>query len=140
MNGTCRRAGRRQAARYARDVYDVSLGRRVLALFIDWVVAMLSVVAVTRTPLAGEGAVSSFVTLGVFFVEVTLLTGVLGYSIGKRVLGLQVVSPTGRPIGLPRAALRTALLCLVIPAVIQNDDRRGLHDILSESRVARLAH
>jgi uncharacterized RDD family membrane protein YckC len=120
-------------------VYDVSLGRRLLALFIDWAVAMLSVVAVTRTPLAGEGAVSSFVTLGVFFVEVTLLTGVLGYSIGKRVLGLQVVSPEGQPIGLPRAALRTALLCLVIPAVIQNEDHRGLHDILSGSRVARLA-
>ncbi len=78
-------------------MYDVSLGRRLLALFIDWAVAMLSVVAVTRTPLAGEGAVSSFVTLGVFFVEVTLLTGVLGYSIGKRVLGLQVVSPEGQP-------------------------------------------
>ena len=53
-------------------------------------------------------------------------------------LSLQVVSPDGQPIGLPRAALRTALLCLVIPAVIQNEDHRGLHDILSGSRVARL--
>jgi uncharacterized RDD family membrane protein YckC len=120
-------------------VYDVSLGRRLVALFVDWIVAMLSVVAVTRTPLAGEGAVSSFVTLGVFFVEVTLLTGTLGYSIGKRLLGLRVVDPDGRPIGLPRAALRTAGLCLVIPAVIQNEDHRGLHDIVSGSRVARIA-
>lgn len=119
-------------------MYDVSLGRRLAALFIDWIIAMLSVVAVTRTPLAGEGAVSSFVTLGVFFVEVTVLTGTLGYSIGKRTLGLRVVDPDGRPIGLLSAALRTAALCLVIPAIIQNEDRRGLHDIVSGSRVARL--
>lgn len=118
-------------------MYDVSFGRRLVSLLIDWAVATLSVVAVTRTPLAGEGAVSSFVTLGTFFVEVTLLTGTLGFSIGKRVMGLSVVAPNGRPIGLPKAALRTALLCLVIPAVIQNEDQRGLHEIVSGSRVAR---
>lgn len=118
-------------------MYDVSLGRRLVSLLIDWAVAMLSVVAFTSTPLAGEDAVSSFWTLGVFFVEVTLLTGTLGYSIGKRVMGIGVVGPDGRPIGLPRAALRTLLLCLVVPAVIQNEDRRGLHEILTDSRVAR---
>lgn len=117
-------------------MYDVSLGRRLVSLLIDWAVAMLSVVAFTSTPLAGEGAVSSFWTLGVFFVEVTLLTGTLGYSIGKRVTGISVVGPDGRPIGLPRAALRTLLLCLLVPAIIQNEDRRGLHEILTGSRVA----
>ena len=35
------------------------------------------------------------------------------------------------------AALRTALLCLVVPALIQNEDQRGLHEIVSGSRVAR---
>lgn len=118
-------------------MYDVSFGRRLAALLIDWAMASLSVVAVTRTPLAGEGAVSSFWTLGVFFVEVALLTGTLGFSIGKRIVGISVVGPDGRPIGLPRAALRTALLCLVVPAVIQNEDQRGLHEIVSGSRVAR---
>lgn len=117
-------------------MYDVSLGRRLVALLIDWAVATLSVVAVTGTPLAGAGAVSSFVTLAVFLVEVALLTGTLGYSIGKRVTGLSIVGPDGRPIGLPRAVLRTALLCLVVPAIIQNEDRRGLHEIVSGSRVA----
>ncbi len=120
-------------------MYDVSFGRRLVALLIDWVVAMLSVVAFTGTPLAGEGAVSSFVTLAVFFVEVTLLTGTLGFSIGKRITGLKVVDPDGRPIGVPRAALRTVLLCLFVPAIIQNEDQRGLHEIVSGSRVARRA-
>lgn len=118
-------------------MYDVSFGRRLVSLLIDWAVATLSVVAVTRTPLAGEGAVSSFYTLGVFFVEVTLLTGTLGFSIGKRIMSISVVGPDGRPIGVPRAALRTALLCLVVPALIQNEDQRGLHEIVSGSRVAR---
>jgi uncharacterized RDD family membrane protein YckC len=118
-------------------VYDVSFGRRFVALLIDWGVAMLSVVAFTGTPLAGAGAVSSFVTLGVFFLEVTLLTGTLGFSIGKRVTALKVVDPDGRPIGVPRAALRTLLLCLFVPAIIQNEDQRGLHEIVSGSRVAR---
>ena len=119
------------------DVENVSFGRRLLALVVDWLVAMLTVVAITRTPVAGEDAVSSFWTLGVFFVEVTLLVGTLGFSIGKRLLGLVVVGPDGRPIGLPRAALRTALLCLVVPALIQNEEHRGLHEVFTSSRVER---
>src|SRR5215469_15457469 len=34
----------------------------------------------------------------------------------------------GRPIGIPRALLRGALLALLIPALIMDSDRRGLHD------------
>lgn len=116
---------------------DVSFGRRLVALLVDWLVAMLTVVAITSTPVAGEGAVSSFWTLGVFFLEVTLLVGTIGFTIGKRLMGLVVVGPDGRPIGLPRAALRTALLCLAVPALIQNEEHRGLHEVLSGSRVER---
>ena len=118
-------------------MHDVSLGRRLLALLIDWVVASLIVVAFTGTPFAGEGAASSFVTLAVFFVMVTLLTGLLGRTIGKRLLGMVVVNPAGRPIGLGPAALRTFLLCLVIPALVQNEEHRGFHEIASGSRVER---
>lgn len=98
---------------------------------------MLTVVAVTRTPVSGEGAVSPFWTLFVFFAETAVLTGTLGFTIGKRLLGLHVVNVFGRPIGLGRAAVRSLLLSLVLPAVVQNEERRGLHEIASGSRVVR---
>lgn len=114
-----------------------SLGRRFGALFVDWIIAALTAAAITGTNYAGQGASQPFVPLGVFFVEVSLLTGLLGTTIGKRIFGLRVEGPDGRPIGLARAALRTALLCLVIPAIVMTDDRRGLHDIAATSRVVR---
>jgi uncharacterized RDD family membrane protein YckC len=34
----------------------------------------------------------------------------------------------GRPVGVPRALLRGVLLALVVPALLMDGDRRGLHD------------
>jgi uncharacterized RDD family membrane protein YckC len=65
----------------------------------------------------------------VLFVETTLLVGLLGTSLGHRLLGVRVLRVDGQGVGLPAAALRTLLLCLVIPAVIYDKDRRGLHDL-----------
>ena len=70
-----------------------------------------------------QGLRESFIVSGVFVVEVGLLTGLLGFSIGKRLAGLKVEGPDGRPIGVPRALLRTFLLALVIPAL--RDERRA---------------
>ncbi len=53
-------------------------------------------------------------------------------------LGLRVENPAGGPIGLPRALVRTALLSLVLPAIVMNDEKRGLHDIAAGSRVIRV--
>jgi hypothetical protein len=39
---------------------------------------------------------------------------------------------------VPRALLRTFLLALVIPALVRNDEGRGLHDIAAGSRVIRV--
>ncbi|WP_332667140.1 RDD family protein [Aeromicrobium sp.] len=114
----------------------VSLGRRLGALFIDWIIAALSAAAITGSAYSGSGASNSFIPLAAFFVEVSLLTGLLGFSIGKRILGLKVENPEGRPIGLLRALVRTALLCLVIPALVMTDDKRGIHDLAAGSRVA----
>ena len=115
-----------------------SLGRRFGALFVDWIIAALSTAAITGTRYAGSGASEAFIPLGVFFVEVSLLTGLLGTTIGKRIFGLRVEGPDGRGIGLGRALLRTALLCLVIPAIVMTDDRHGLHDLAANSRVVRV--
>ncbi len=114
-----------------------SLGRRIAALFIDWAVAALSAVALTSVSYPPKNPAQNLMIVGFFIVEVALLTGLLGVTIGKRLMGLKVENPQGKPIGIPRAVVRTALLSLVLPAIVMNDEKRGLHDIAAGSRVAR---
>lgn len=118
-----------------------SLIRRLGSLLIDWVVAALSAVALAGVsyppaPLDKDPS-QTFIILGFFIVEVGVLTGLVGRSIGKRLLGMRVENPQGRPIGVPRALLRTALLSLVLPAIVLTEDKRGLHDLAAGSRVIR---
>lgn len=115
-----------------------SLGRRILALLIDWAVAALSAVALTGVSYPPKNIGENLVIVGFFIVEVGILTGLLGFTIGKRILGLRVENPAGRPIGIPRAVLRTALLSLVLPAIVMNEDKCGLHDIAAGARVVRV--
>ena len=84
-----------------------------------------------------QGVLNGLIASGFFFVEVSLITGLLGYSIGKRVVGLKVVREDGSPIGFARAMLRTALVSLVLPALINTEQRRGLQDIAAGSMVVR---
>ena len=103
------------------------LGRRVVALIVDWILALLiGRLVAPGVDYPSDG--SSLVTLGVFFVMVTLLTWVGGGSIGHRLLGMCVIRVGGGGAGPVRALVRTALLCLVIPAVFWDRDGRGLHD------------
>ncbi|EFQ83457.1 RDD family protein [Aeromicrobium marinum DSM 15272] len=110
------------------------MGRRLLALVIDWAVA-----ALTAALLFGVGyppeITENLVISAVFLVEVGVLTGLIGVSIGKRVMRLGVEGPDSAPIGVPRALLRTALLLTVLPAVVMTEDKRGLHDLAARSRV-----
>lgn len=99
-------------------------GRRVVALFIDWFASILVARLLVGEP---QTSLESFSTLGVFFVEVTLLTWLSGASFGQRVMGLRVVG-LNRPLGFTGAAIRTLLICLVIPPLIWDSDGRGLHD------------
>lgn len=117
------------------------LGRRVLALTVDWVacLAVSAVLLPTRTDglflLRGD----SLATLAVFAVENLVLVATLGHTLGHRLLGLQVhrtvrTAPDADPRVVPgapgvvAALVRTVLLCLVLPAVIWDGDGRGLHD------------
>ena len=111
--------------------------RRIIALFIDWFVALLTVSAIAGTPI-WEGDANPFWPLLAFFVEVSILTGLLGYSIGHRVTGVRVVRVDGDPLDPLRAALRTALICLVIPPLVFRPDGRGLHDLATDSAAFRL--
>lgn len=95
-------------------------GRRLAALAVDWAIAL--VVSL------GFFSGNSWATLGFFAGLQVLLVGTLGYGVGHRLLGLQVVRLDGGFVGPLRALVRTVLLCLVVPAAIWDRDQRGLHD------------
>jgi uncharacterized RDD family membrane protein YckC len=107
-----------------------SFPRRLAALVIDCVLAALAAAAFTY-PVAPR-----LWSAVVLFVSYTFFTGLFAQTIGMRLLRIGVVRVTdGRPIGLVRAAARTVLLQLVVPAVILDRDGRGWHDRLTGSIV-----
>jgi hypothetical protein len=101
-------------------------GRRLGALVVDWAVAYLIVGAFGWHPSSVQG---QWGVLAVFAAEHLLLLSTLGYTIGKRIFGLRV-GKLGGPLTPLNVVVRTVLLMLVIPAVIWDQDGRGLHDRL----------
>ena len=95
-------------------------GRRIAALAIDWAAAVLISIAFF--------AYDSFATLVVFAAVQILFLPTLGGSPGHRLVGLRLQLVGGGWVGLWRPIVRTALLVLVIPAVIWDADQRGLHE------------
>ena len=102
-------------------------GRRLLALMIDWFAAVL-LVRLFVPGVAYGTAASGLVTLGFFLAELSLFTWLTAASFGQRICGLAVVRLDGQPVGLVRSILRSAQVCLLIPALIWDRDGRGLHD------------
>lgn len=112
-----------------------STGRRVAALFIDWLAATLAVRLLIPALTYGSTG-SGFAVLGVFALEVTLLTWLSGSSFGQRLVGVAVVGRTRR-LGLPAVLARTLLICLVLPPLIWDSNGRGLHDRAVDSLTIR---
>ena len=100
-------------------------GRRLVALFVDWVLALLVARLVLRVD-SWNGL--QWAALAVFTVYNAVLLGLVGSSVGHRLLGLRLVRVDGGPAGLLRAAARSVLLSLAVPALIWDRDQRGLHD------------
>lgn len=113
-----------------------TLGRRVIALAIDWFACLAICVGLLRMAYPPAGA-QSLLPLGVLFVENVLLVGTVGTTLGHRVMGMVVRRVDGGPLGIVGAALRSLLLVLVIPAVIWDADGRGLHDRVAGSVLVR---
>ncbi|WP_098465289.1 RDD family protein [Isoptericola jiangsuensis] len=108
------------------------LGRRVVALCVDWAAA--SAISYAFFDL------DSWATLGIFAVMNLILVGTVGSTLGHALLRLQVrrldVS-VPHLVGLGRSAVRALLLCLVIPAVVWDTDGRGLHDKAAGTVIVR---
>jgi hypothetical protein len=96
------------------------LGRRLVALAVDW--ALASLVGYLFFDGTWYGILGAFAVLQYLFI--VLLSG----SIGHLLLGMRVVPLVPRWIGVWRPLVRTVLLSLAIPAVIYDRDQRGLHD------------
>lgn len=102
-------------------------GRRLVALIVDWLLAML-VAQLLSAALHWSPLTRSFATLAVFGVLAWLLTAVFETTVGKRLAGLRVASVNGGRVGLLWALERAVLLVLLVPAVLWDRDHRGLHD------------
>jgi uncharacterized RDD family membrane protein YckC len=74
----------------------------------------------------------------VFALEVLVLTTFLGASAGQFLRGLRVMRLDGRPPGPLRALVRTGLLLLLVPALIWDQDGRGLHDKVAGTVLVRV--
>jgi uncharacterized RDD family membrane protein YckC len=112
------------------------VGRRFAALFVDWAIAVLIGYALLS---GGELRTANNWALAVFLVMSLLTVGTVGCTPGKRLLGLRVVSVHGLGrLTAWRAALRTVLLGLAIPALVWDRDGRGLHDRLAGAVQVRL--
>jgi len=100
------------------------VGRRIGAIAIDWAAAML--IALLFAPY--DSLWYSWLTLAIFAVMQILFIPTIGGSVGHRLTGMHVVPITGGWVGLWRPVVRTALLVIVIPAVVWDSDQRGFHD------------
>lgn len=117
---------------------SATLGRRFAAICVDWL-ASLILARLLLPWLSWDSAQYSLAVLGVFFVEVVIFTWLTASSFGQRILGIAVVGVTGRRLGLWWVLVRTALICLVIPALVYDSRRRGLQDLVAGSVVVMRA-
>ncbi|GAA2994164.1 putative RDD family membrane protein YckC [Microbacterium terrae] len=95
------------------------IGRRIGALFVDYGAAYL---------ISGFFGWDPMAILAIFAAIQIVFIPTLQGSPGHRIFGLRLVRVDGAWVGLWRPVVRTALLVVVIPAVIWDADQRGLHD------------
>jgi uncharacterized RDD family membrane protein YckC len=104
-------------------------GRRVLALFVDWLASLLVARVLLGPAEVGAAGWRDWMPMLVFLLETTLLTALVGGSFGQLVLRVAVVRLDRKPVTLLHALVRTVLICLVVPPLVFNRDQRGLHDL-----------
>lgn len=108
------------------------MGRRIGALFIDWLVCSFVVLAAIRPPQSQ----AELWTLVVFAAQDFIFTGLLGVTVGKQLLHIRVVRLDGGMIA-GWALLRTLLLLTVVAPLFTDRDLRGLHDRAANTAVVR---
>jgi uncharacterized RDD family membrane protein YckC len=124
---------------------------RLLALVID-VVILTGAAAVFLPVLFGESIGDETQSDGAFLfgnivntAYFTLLVGMWGATLGKRMLGMRIVRSDGRRVGIGRALgreLATILSLILLLAgylmVAFRSDKRALHDLIADTVVIRV--
>ena len=120
------------------ELESATWGRRILALFVDWVTCLAVVEGLVAVDIL-DGNPNGLGTLAVFVVESALFTALAGGSFGKLATRLRVVrnDGSGRPVSLLRALGRSVLIALLVPPLLTFDGR-GLHDIAAGTRTVAL--
>lgn len=114
-----------------------SMGRRFVALLIDWLIAYgLALLGVAVG--AGSEATLSTAVLVIWLVLGVVAVRLFGFTPGQLALGLTVASVDGRlPVGVGRLAARGLLIALVIPPLFTDADGRGLQDRITGTAIVR---
>jgi uncharacterized RDD family membrane protein YckC len=107
-------------------------GSRAAAFVVDALAAALIAGLLTAPHLPGNWSLLSF---GLITVA-TLVT--FGQTPGMRLLSLRLAHPRpGERLAVWRGVVRTALLMLLLPALLVDANGRGLHDRLTDTAVVR---
>ena len=107
------------------------LGRRFLAIAVDWALAALPAYLLIGGRHPELWQILIFGVLQIVFIPT------IGGSVGHRVLGLRLVPLGGGWIGIWRPVVRTVLLLLVIPLLVWDSDQRGFHDKIAGTILIR---
>lgn len=125
------------------------VGRRLIGLTVDWVLCLLISAAFFPAPAFDPQLATTFervllaghpmATLAVFAAQHLLLVATLGTTIGHRLVGVRVVREDGVAyVGVLKSLARTVLLLLILPAVVWDEENRGLHDRGAGTRIVAL--
>ncbi|GAA2187874.1 MULTISPECIES: RDD family protein [Leucobacter] len=107
------------------------VGRRVVAILIDWGLAALPAYLLIG------GAHPELWNVLVFAILQIVFIPTIGGSLGHRIVGLRVVPLTGGWVGPWRPIVRTVLLCLVVPVLVWDSDQRAFHDKIAGTVLIR---
>ncbi len=100
-------------------------GRRLGAIAIDWAISYALAWGIFHKP---DLSVAGWVILCVFAALTILFELFFLGSPGHLLLRMRVLPVKGGRLAPWQPLVRTVALCLVIPAVISDEDQRGLHD------------
>ena len=113
------------------------MGRRIGALFVDWLIAYgLAALLLSFGWISLQ--ILSTAVLFIWFVIGAVSVRLFGFTPGQYALGLMVIPVDNRlHVGFGRALARGLLIALVVPPLFTDTDLRGIHDRLTSTAVVR---